>query len=149
MTPRERRGKKSVKKRVSNKEIVLATSDKSGKYVVTTPEIYKYAARKHVDKDQEVKWEDVKKTETLLNRYTIHLADSFGMGENHSEVDRIHKALKSTGNAPPPLDISFKDHKVTEIGEPCPSTRPVCRAKEGPQSRCSQLLSQILTQVVE
>ena len=99
---------------------MLATTDKSGKYVITEPEVYRYAAGKHLEKDVEISWQEVKPIETLLNRHSSLLAESFNMGETHNEVGRIHQALKSTDNSPPPAYVMFKDHKITEEGEPCP-----------------------------
>ena len=142
-------GKKRLMKRVKDKEIIVATTDKSGKYVLTTPEIYKYAAYKHTEKDIEVGWEDVKSTETFLTRHTIQLADSLRMGVSHDQVDRIHSALKSEDNPPPPMLIMFKDHKETKPGEPCPQSRSVCSAKEGPLARLSHLVSKVLTPLAE
>ena len=75
--------------------------------------------------------------------------ESLKMGETHNKVGRVHQDLKSTDNSPPPAYVMFKDHKVTEEGEPCPPTRQVCGAKDGPQARLSHLLSIILTPVAD
>ena len=117
--------------------------------MITNPEIYRYAVGKHLENDHEISWQEVKPIETLLNRHSSRLAESFSMGETHNEVGRIHQALKSTDNSPPPAYVMFKDHKATVEGEPCPSTRQVCGAKEGPQARLSHLLSLILTPVAD
>ena len=63
------------------------------------------------------------------------------------QVDRIHSALKSSDLPPPSVYMMFKDHKDTKPGEPCPPTRQVCGAKEGPLARISHLVSLILTPV--
>ena len=52
LTPAQQDGKNKLRRRVKRLEIVVGTTDKSGKYVVTTPEIYRYAAYKHVEKSQ-------------------------------------------------------------------------------------------------
>ena len=149
LSKRQMKGKSKVRRRVLNKEIVIATTDKSKKYVITTPEIYKHAASKHIGKDVEVDWQDVKPTEVLLNRHCLHLAAALEMGKNHDEVDRVNSALKSSDNQPPPVYFMFKDHKETKDGEPCPDTRPVCAAKEGILARLSHLVSQVLTPVAD
>jgi hypothetical protein len=86
-------------------------------------------------------WQEVKPTETLLNRHCTNLAKSFIMGSSHDEVDWVYKALKSTDNSPPAVFFVFKDIKMTEYGEPCLSTRQVCSGKEGPLARVSHLVS--------
>ena len=71
------------------------------------------------------------------------------MGTSHEQVDRIHSALRSEDIPPPPMFPLFKDHKETKPGEPCPPTRPVVSAREGPLARMSQLVSKILTPVAD
>ena len=111
LTARQSEGKKSLRRRVLNKEIVIAATDKSGKYVITTPEIHRYAAEKHLEKDEMASWQEVKPTETLLNRHSIQLAASFRMGVSHNEVDRVNKALRSTDNSPPPIGFEIRNSK--------------------------------------
>ena len=57
-------GKKILRNKVIKNKIFIANTDKSGKYVLTKPEIYKHAENKHVEKDLEVGWQEVKPTDT-------------------------------------------------------------------------------------
>ena len=142
-------GKKRLRRKVKNGILVVTTTDKNGKFVVTTPEIYRYAANKHLSKDIEVGWDCVKERETFLNRHTAQLGKIFQMGGNHNQADRVNKALKSSDNPPPSVYFMFKDHKIREDGEPCPQTRQVCSAKEGILARLSHLASKILTPLAD
>ena len=92
-------------------------------YILTTPEIFRFAASKHISEDIEVGWDCVKETETFLNHHTTQLTKIFQMGGNHNQVDRVTKAMKSSDNPPPPVYFLFKDHKEEVEGEPCPTTR--------------------------
>ena len=142
-------GKKRLRRRVKRKEIVIATTYKSGKFVLTTHEIYRFAANKHLCKDIEVGWECVKETENFLNHHTTHLSKIFQMGGNHDQVERVKSVVKSFDNPPPAAYFMFKDHKTAVDGEPCPSTRPVVAGKEGILARLSHLASRILTPVAD
>ena len=124
-------GKQRLRRKVKKGDLVITTTDKSGKFVVTTPEIYRYAASKHIIKDTEVGWDCVKEKETFLNRHTAQLGKIFEMGGNHNQADRVSKALKSSDNPPPSVYFMFKDNKKMDDGEPCPQTRQVCAGKEG------------------
>ena len=105
LSERQLVGKKRLRRRVLNKEIIVANTDKSGKYVITTPDIYIYAASKHIEKDLEVSWQEMKPTEVLLNRHYLHMAASFRMGVKHEQVDRVNSALWSSDNQPPAVDL--------------------------------------------
>jgi hypothetical protein len=61
---------------------------------------------------------------------------------------RIIEALTSEGIEVPELFLLTKDHKVMKEGEG-PQKRPVVGAKEGPSVRLSNIVSKILTEVVE
>jgi hypothetical protein len=148
LTAQETRGKIKIRDRVKKGEILITFTDKSGKTVVTTPDVYKKAAAVHLDKDEKVGWECLKKTETLMNRLARQLAKIFnlGKGEGDRQRDRINSALKSVDVAPPMVSFMWKDHKVYQD---VPPTRPVCNATRGPILRTSQLLTMILTPVLD
>ena len=88
-------GKKKLKRRVKQNEIVIFLTDKSGKLAICTPETYQEAAKVHIDKDTEVPWDTLKQTETLVNRHVKQLVNAFSMGSTHRQEDRIHKALRA------------------------------------------------------
>jgi hypothetical protein len=50
LTKEEIIGKKRLRKRIKKSKIVVVTTDKSGKLAVSTPEIYKEAAKVHLEK---------------------------------------------------------------------------------------------------
>ena len=48
MTIEEQSGKKSIMRRMKEGEIIITTTDKSGKYAVIEPDLYKQAAEVHI-----------------------------------------------------------------------------------------------------
>ena len=127
-------------------DIVVFPTDKSGKLAISTPEVYKEAAKTHVEKDTKVPWNTLKATETLVNRHVLQLAKAFRMGSTHAQEDRITKALRAVDVAPPVVYFLWKDHKEYEV---FPPTRPVCGGTVGPLVRGSDLMSTILTPVID
>ena len=63
----EKRGLKSLKKRVADGDIVICQTDKSGKFCVLTREQYLEAGKVHVDKDRKVDLEEQKEIERAVN----------------------------------------------------------------------------------
>ena len=99
-------GKKRLRRKVKKGDLVVTTTDKSGKFVVTTPEIYRYAANKHIIKDTEVGWDCVKEKETFLNRHTAQLGKIFQMGGNHNQVDKSIQSFEIL-RQPPSFSILY------------------------------------------
>ena len=149
LTYSEYKGLMSLKKRVANREIVINPTDKSGKYAVTTPALYRVAAMEHTLKDTVVTEETVSKTENEANNISMQLVRVLKLGQYYEQTSRVKSALKSTDNPPPPVYFYFKDHKNVRDGETCPPTRPICGANEGPLMRLSELLSDVLERVID
>jgi hypothetical protein len=63
----ERRGLKSLKKRVAEGELIICQTDKSGRFCVLTRDQYLEAGRVHVDKDKKIDLEDQKEIERAVN----------------------------------------------------------------------------------
>ena len=60
LTKGEKNGLKSLQKRIKNEEIMVMKTDKSGKFVVTTPENYIKMGEEHTKKDEEITWDEVR-----------------------------------------------------------------------------------------
>jgi DNA helicase TIP49 (TBP-interacting protein) len=52
LTEVESKGLKDIGERIKQEEIVIFESDKSGKFTVDTPKIYKQALQKHIEGDE-------------------------------------------------------------------------------------------------
>ena len=80
MTDCEKRGVKSLKSKINEKEIIVYPTDKSGRLAVTSVESYSKQGKKHVAGDKVVKWEEVEKAQKhvqahlwTLNLSLIHI----------------------------------------------------------------------------
>ena len=149
LTDTQKIGKQMLQDRIRKGEIIITTTDKSGKFAVVEPSLYKKAATAHL-KDEEIDHKSVIETENLLNRHSAQLLKAFRMGSKHGEhgqEQRIKQAFTSKGGKPGPLFFLIKDHKKVKEGEEIPPVRPVCSAKGGPGSRLSNLITTILNKV--
>jgi hypothetical protein len=144
LSKEEKEGKKKIIKRMKEGKIFITATDKSKKFVVTTPEIYKRAAMIHINKDHEIKWEELSKVEKEIDRHVRQMVRIFDVGSTHNQVGRCKQALVTEDRPPPNVKFYFKDHKEVKEGEECPATRMVCGAVEGPLHRASILLDKII-----
>ena len=149
----EKEGLRKLKQRRNDGEIVITTTDKSGKLAVVETELYKSAVQVHL-KDPCITPDEMREKETLLNRHALQIVKALKMGTYHGgteekQEDRMNGAFMSVGGRPGPLYVLVKDHKATEEGSQMPPTRPVCNAKGGPGARLSNLLSIILNRATD
>ena len=151
MTMEQLQGRDSLIKRVKEGEIVVTTTDKSGKFAVVETSLYKEGAKEHL-KDEEISIEEVKATEVMMNRHSQQIVTAFKMGTfhgKHGQEVRVGQAFRSVGAQPGPVQFLVKDHKGTPQGKEMPPMRQVCSAKGGPSSRLSNLVSTILNKTAD
>ena len=146
LTRDEQKGKVKLMQRAQKGELIVTMTDKSGKFAVVEPQMYKRAAAVHLN-DRKIELTEVTETETLMNRHAQQIVKSLKMGTIHGkngQVERIRRAFTSVNGQPGPMYFLVKDHKMVKTGEEMPPTRPVCSAKGGPGARLSNLISQVL-----
>ena len=151
MTEDQIEGMKSLNKRWKEGEIIITTTDKSGKYAVVETSLYKEQARIHIQ-DEEINMKEVEEIEILMNRHTQQLVKALEMGTKHGKFGqkgRIRKAFRSKGGQPGPVQFMVKDHKQLEEGKNMQPTRLVCSAKGGVSSRASNLGSTMLNKAAD
>ena len=145
LSPEEKKNLKEVKKDIKDKNIVVFTTDKSGKFSVDSPTNYEKAVHKHTEKDVEVKdGSKIKQIENKMNQHMRQLNKIFQVGKSNDQEHRVTAATISSNTPAPPMYGLRKDHKRTENEMEGPPVRPVCGAKEAPNSRLSHFLSRIL-----
>ena len=135
---------KQLKKRTKEKEIVVFTTDKSGRFSVDTPENYEKAVGAHTRNDVEIDQEGVRMIENKMNQHMKQFNKMFKVGETVEQESRVAGATKSVNTPAPPLYGLRKDHKRTENEVEGPPVRPVCGANQAPNSRLSNFLSRIV-----
>ena len=141
---REKRGVKSLLKRVKEGEIVVIQSDKSGRLVVMSMEEYLRAGSVHTCHDVEVNQEFAKDNQRLLNGHTSCWLKIFNCGSDWSHETRHRETRLNKSCAIPVLRLLFKDHKNWKPTDGPPPTRPVCGANTGMNVHLSDLVSMVL-----
>ena len=146
----ERRGLKSLKKRVNNSEIVIVPTDKSGRFAVMSLTTYELAGQAHTNKDEVVPFSIVKSTQTELNGHVSMLIKTFKIGEEWNHGDRMRETMINNSLAVCPLYLLYKDHKGWDRSKgPIPPTRPVASGNRGMNLHLSEILSDILEPVAD
>ena len=135
---------KELKKEVRDKNIVVFSTDKSGKFAVDTPGNYREAVMRHTERDKEIDEKKVGQIEGQVNHHMRQFNKMFKVGATHEHESRVTGATTSTNIPAPPLYGLRKDHKQAESEFVGPPVRPVCGANEAPNSRLSHFLSRIV-----
>ena len=141
LTKTEQKGLKSLKKRIENEEILVMKTDKSSKFVVTTPEDYKEMGKEHIEKDEEIDMGKVKELEKEVNQHTIAWSLIWSTGENHGHMDRVVKSKVTRSGNQANLSLLYKDHKAGN------KTRPVASGNESNNLGLSNGVSEVLEAV--
>ena len=141
LTKNEQAGLKSLLKRIKNEEIMVVKTDKSGKFIVTTPEKYIEMGKEHTDKDIEVGWEQVRSMERVVNQHTIAWELMWRTGEDHSHQDRVIRSKATRSGNQANLSLLYKDHKSGN------KTRPVASGNESYNLGLSNGISEVMEAV--
>ena len=144
ITKTEERAMKEVKESMKKKDIVVFTTDKSGRFSVDTPENYEEAVMSHTRNDTEIEEERVRKLENRMNQHMKIFNKMFQVGSENEHEKRVEMATHSTNTPAPPLYGLRKDHKTAEDDVKGPPVRPVCGASQAPNSRLGHFLSTIV-----
>ena len=144
----EKEGLESLQKRVKTGELVIAQTDKSGKFCVLTKEQYMEAATVHIKDDRKLSLEESRMIENHLNGHMRWWAEMTCLSDNWNQRDRAVRNLLNHGLAVCPLTLLIKDHKIwsVESGESPPS-RPVIGGNVGGNRAMSEYMSLYLEPV--
>ena len=137
----EKTGLRSLQKRIKNEEIIIMKTDKSGRFVVTTPEKYKELGKEHTEKDTEISWGQVKELERRVNQHTIAWELIWRTGEDHNHQERIMRSKATRSGNQANLNLLYKDHKEGD------KTRPVATGNESYNQGLSNGLSDVMESV--
>ena len=89
MKSSEKEGLKSLLKRIKNEEIMILKTDKSGRFVVTTPEKYIEMGKEHTSKDVEIDWFKMREMEKTATAHSLAWEVIWNSGEDHHHQKRI------------------------------------------------------------
>ena len=146
VTKAEEKAIKDIKKRITDREIVVSTTDKSGRFTVDTPENYEEAVMAHTVNDREVEKDRVRQVENRMNQHMKQFNKMFMVGSEAGprQEERVEMATHSTNTPAPPMYGLRKDHKVIVDATKGPPVRPVCGANQAPNSRLGNFISRIV-----
>ena len=141
LTPEEKSGLKSLQKRIKNEEIIIVKTDKSGRFIVTTPEKYVEMGLEHTSKDKEIDWNKVRELERKVIQHTIAWELIWQGGDDHNHKDRIIRSRATKSGNQANLTLLYKDHKLGD------KTRPVASGNESYNVGLSNGISEVLESV--
>ena len=141
----EQEGLKSLRKRNSEGEIVILPTDKSGRFAVMSFTTYVKAGMTHVNGDEEISLDGLKKNQKKINGHISMIIKIFGLGKNWSQENRMRESMLSEALKVCPLWLLFKCHKgwSKESGK-VPPTRPVAGGNQGMNFPLSEVISWLL-----
>ena len=148
LTSKEKRGLKSLLKRIQEGEIVVNVTDKSSKLCVNSMESYIRQGQEHVKNDRAIEWEEVEIMQRRVSSHAKVIVKIFNVGQAWGERNekRVRDAYSTEAGVVPVLSTMAKDHKpLKESGDP--KTRPVVNAGTSVNSRLGDVVSDILAAV--
>ena len=138
----ENEGIISLKKRVSEGEIIITTTDKSGRMAVITREQYLKAGEVHTKKDEVLDWGKIQYIQNQVNAHTWWFSRIIGNSRNTDPM-RMNKNIQEVSSQIPEMSLLIKDHKEQKEGAPIP-TRPVLSGNNCLNTHLSELVSEVI-----
>ena len=150
LTRGELRGLKSLRKRVTEGEIVVIPTDKTSNFSVMTRESYEGAGLKHTTGDVPVGWDELEESQREINGHVSMVMKIFNMGEYWGHEDRLRETMLGSGHTVCPVTLLYKDHKgwSKEMGT-IPPTRHVAGGHVGMNLYLSEIVSDIVEPLYE
>ena len=140
----EKRGLKSLKKRVADGEIIVCQTDKSGRFCILSREQYREAGAVHTSKDRKIDLDEQGEIERALNGHMRWWNVIWGQGECWNQESRCLANLLNHGLGACPMTLLVKDHKSWDV---IPKTRSVMGGNDGGNVGISEFLSIVLEPV--
>ena len=142
LNAREKKGLRSLQKRVKSGELIVCQTDKSSRFCVMSRDDYIKAGEVHTNADREVDIEEAEEIQRILNGHMRWWSKILNLGGNWDQEDRALRNTLNNGLAICPMTIMIKDHKTwsLESGEPPPS-RNIMNGKLGMNMNMSEFIS--------
>ena len=141
MTENEIAGLRTRRKRISEGEIVVLKTDKSGKFCITDRETYLELGKVHTSGDREINRGEIKEREKILNAHTSMWIKMTNMGEDHKHEGRTRESKISRSNNLANMRLLIKDHKEKL------ASRPVVSGCDSNTLGMSNMVSELLESV--
>ena len=140
----EAEGLESLKKRVKAGEIMITTTDKSGRMAILTKDQYVKSGESHTLKDEKLDWKKITYIQNQVNSHTWWLSHIVG-NSKHTDPVRMGKNIQEISSQIPEMYILIKDHKMwcEEDNKAIPS-RPVLSGNNCLNTHLSELVSELI-----
>ena len=148
LSAKENRGIKKLKKRVSEGEIMICLTDKSGRFTALPMEMYHEAAKVHIDKDKEITFTEAEDIQDELNGHCALWLKMTQMAQNWDHKTRQRKTHIDHSVSIAPVYFMVKDHRKWNGTDPIP-TCPVCSAVAGMNVHLSNIISPYLDAIAD
>ena len=86
---------KEIKDKIKPKEIMIFSTDKSGRFSVDSPKNYEEAVKLHITNDVEINMDSVKKIENKINQHMRQFNKMFKVGSTHQHEENVTAATIS------------------------------------------------------
>ena len=126
----QRKGLEKLQKRIKNKEVVAVMTDKTGRIVIISMEMYLKMGEVHTSKDDEISWDAVWEKQKLLNGHVSLWIKIGKIGEDWNHTERVRETCINKSCSIPPMYLLWKDHKESKDGDTLKS-RPVISSQSG------------------
>ena len=143
LTKDEKLGLKTLQERINKDEVIIMKTDKSNKFVVTTPDNYVKMGEEHTAKDKEITWKQMRELETVVSSHTMAWDSIWNTGEDHGHNSRVIKSRMTRSGNQATLSLLYKDHKQGN------KTRPVASGNESFNLGLSNGVSEVLESVAK
>ena len=111
LTEQEQKGLESLVKRMSEEDLIIMKTDKSGKFCITTREEYKKMGSDHTKNDKVIGRDRIREIERILNGHCTAWAKIWGTGEDNGHLERVIDSKRTTSENLANLWLAYKDHK--------------------------------------
>ena len=148
LTVSQARGLDKLLKRMKDGEVVIYTTDKSGRLSIDSKENYDRAMSLHTSNMKHLTspTDTIKRVENESNALSRIWIKMFGLGSGTSQDRRIAGNVTNKFSGPAPLYGLRKDHKLVPEGDE-PPMRPVCGACTGPNAAVANLVSTFIDHI--
>ena len=134
--------------RIKKRELVVVPSDKTGKFLVVSTELYLKMGEAHTSKDREVSNEEIWEIQRRVNTHVASWFRITRMGSKWSHEERMRANLISQSASPAPMYLFGKDHKA--VGpDGVPKSRPVISSQGGMIVNLSNIISEYIEPIAD
>ena len=118
LSEQEKRGLRSLRKRIQSGELLVIKTDKSGKFAIIDKAHYLEIGKMHTKNDKEIGRKEIVEREKVINGHARMWCMMTQAGEHFDHEERIMTSKTTKSNNLSSLYFLLKDHKLTLAARP-------------------------------